>query len=400
MWALVAATYAPAAEDARGRRKQSAAWAASGALFALAALMKPPLGGGALSSLVLIIAARRKDTGGRAPAPPAAAIGAFAGGGFAVAAAAAVYFAFARALPDLYDALAVFAPRYMKFGPAASGFPALLGLTLGRFAVTFSPAILIGFILFFLLPRVHARESEGAAHVLGSLAFSLLGIAWQAKLFHYHFGAALPMGGLIAGWAVWKLALKLRARWVIAAALVLAAAGAWLWKPAGSPHMTFGERSILRIQSLASSAEERRRMTDELASVADVDAAANRAAAEWISANTTADSRLFIWGFEPVIYLMADRRPASRYIYDVPLRVEGYEDRARAVLLRELEDHPPAAIAVESGDTLSGVTGSARDSRADLERFPELESFLSAGYVRAADLPKFTIWLKAPGDRR
>jgi hypothetical protein len=70
------------------------------------------------------------------------------------------------------------------------------------------------------------------------------------------------------------------------------------------------------------------------------------------------------------------------------------------VLLGELKDHPPAAIAIESGDALSGVTGSARDSRADLERFLEFEAFLRAGYIRAADLPKFTIWLKAPGDRR
>ena len=279
MWALVASTYAPAAEDARGRTKQAAAWAAAGALFALAALMKPPLGGGALSSLVLVLAARRKPGAGRAPVRPLAAVGGFAAGGLFIAAAAAAYFALSGALPDLYDALAVFAPRYMTFGPVASGFFAPLGLTLWRFALAFSPAILIGLVLFLILPRVHVRESEGAAHLLGCLVFQLLGIAWQAKLFHYHFGAALPLGGLIAGWAAWKLALKLRSRWAIAAALILITAGAWVWKPAGSPRLSFGERSWIRLQSLGSTAEERQRTMDGLASVADVDAAANRAAA-------------------------------------------------------------------------------------------------------------------------
>jgi hypothetical protein len=401
IWALVAATYVPAAGEDRGRIRQLAAWVASGALFALAGLMKPPLAGGTLSSLALVAASRRKRGDVRRTAGPLGAVFAFAAGGLAVAGATAAYFLLSGAWPDMVDALAGFAPRYVEIGAAApGGFAALLGLTLWRFAVSFSPAVLIGFVLFFLLPRAHDRESEGAAHVLGCLAFQLLGIAWQGKLFHYHFGAALPLGGLVAGWAAWKLAAKMKTGWATAAALLLVAAGAWVWHPAGSPGLAFGERSWMRVKALGAPAAERNAVMDGLAAVADVDAAANRAAAEWIAERTPPGSSLFVWGFEPVIHILADRPPASRYIYNAPLRVKGYEDKARPILLRELRDRPPAAIAVESGDVLAGITGSERDSRAELERFPELREFLAAGYVRAAELRKFTIWLKAPGDAR
>jgi len=400
IWALAAATYAPAPEDARKRTKQLASWAASGALFALAGLLKPPLAAGALSSLALIAAGRRKRPDVPQTPGPASAVLAFAAGGLAVAAAAFFYFSLAGAWPDLVDALAVFAPTYVRTGQAASSFPALLGLTVWKFAWAFSPAVLIGLFLALLLPRAHARESQGAAHVLGCLAFQLLGIAWQGKLFHYHFGAALPLGGLLAGWAAWKLAAAFKISWATAAALLAVAAAAWMWHPANSPALSFGERSSIRFGTVGAPAAERRKIMDDLATAADVDAAANREAALWIAGHTTVGAPVFVWGSEPVIYILAGRPPASRYIYNVPLRVEGYAEKARTALLAELRARPPAAVAVESGDVLPGVTGNPRDSRAELERFPELEDFLETGYVRSAAFPKFAIWLRAPGGDR
>ena len=36
-----------------------------------------------------------------------------------------------------------------------------------------------------------------------------------------------------------------------------------------------------------------------------------RRAAEWVRTNTPAGSRLYIWGFEPVVYDLAAREPAT-----------------------------------------------------------------------------------------
>ena len=60
---------------------------------------------------------------------------------------------------------------------------------------------------------------------------------------------------------------------------------------------------------------------DRLASVADVNAVANREVAAFLRARVPADRSVFVWGFEPVIYDLADRAPATRYLYDVPQRV-------------------------------------------------------------------------------
>ena len=36
-------------------------------------------------------------------------------------------------------------------------------------------------------------EREGAAHVIGVLAFVLMGVALQGRFFAYHYGAAVPL---------------------------------------------------------------------------------------------------------------------------------------------------------------------------------------------------------------
>ena len=112
-------------------------------------------------------------------------------------------------------------------------------------------------------------------------------------------------------------------------------------------------------------------------------ARANRLAAQWIEANTPPDSTLYIWGFEPVIYDLARRRPASRYIYNAPQRSRWSRDASRRILMEELERTRPAAIAVTSQDPVFPVTGNLADSAEALQGFPELVALLDAEYEPA-----------------
>lgn len=381
-WAWVCAGH-------RGRR-EALAWAGAGVLFGIAALLKPPLGGGAVVSAAVVAWTRR----GRDGLPPWRRFGvpvlAVGGGGLAALAATLLFFAAHGALGDLYDVFFVFAPGYTALGFHAGALPAALWRALSEWIFRFSPVAIIGLLPLALLPAVHEREREGVAHVLGTVLFALAGVAAQAKFFAYHYGAAVPLTGLLVGWGVWKGWLRVRRyflAWPLVAALIVAAVAGWI--PGLPRDEAFRERSRARLDALAAPATERRAILDRAYSKGDVEMAADRAVAGWLRAHTATGEPVFVWGFEPVIYDLSDRPPASRYIYDVPQRAPWYRLEARNRLMADLEASAPAAVIVQHGDALPLVTGNDRDSAAELATFPELQRWLVANYrptARAGDL--------------
>jgi hypothetical protein len=400
-WALVCATYEPrAAGGSGGERRQLAAWACAAALYSIAALLKPPLGGGILVSFAFVIASRRPaaGSGGRGRTIAAATL-AFAIGGALPVLATLAYFASLDALGDLQRALFVFAPGYTAIDLADSSAWQLLGRSLREWLLRTAPFNLVGLALLALLPPLASRERLGIAHVLGVVAFSLLGVALQAKFFLYHYAAALLLTGLLAGWGYWKLWIRARrsALTVAAFAAMLAVIGFDL--APGLPEMrAFWTRSALRFEAHLKP-ELRIPYRDSLHDLGDVDAGSNRRAAEWLVANTPADARLFIWGFEPAIYPLSGRRPASRYIYNVPQRTEWAQAESRRILIQELTAALPAAIIVVHRDSLPWVTGSPLDSAAVLTTFPELQRMLRQDYRQARRIGDLQILLRreSPG---
>jgi hypothetical protein len=133
---------------------------------------------------------------------------------------------------------------------------------------------------------------------------------------------------------------------------------------------------------------------DAMNSLHDVSAAENRLAAEWIREHTSADARLFVWGFQPVLHDMAARRPASRYITNQPQRVAWNREESRRRLMEDLDGHPPGAIVITHGDVFPRVVGNDRDSAAELETFPELRALLARSYAQATAIGRFDLYLR------
>jgi len=395
-WALVCASYEPPpGASRRGERRQRAAWAAAAALYTVAALLKPPLGGGILVSFAIVLMSRRKAAGAsgglRALGAPALA---FAAGGALPLLVALAYFAAAGALADLYDALFVFAPGYTALGLESASPLALLGKALRDWLFRAAPYNAVGLAALLLLPALHRRERLAVAHVLGVIAFSLIGVAFQAKFFLYHYAAVLPLTGLLAGWGYWKVWLRVRHStfWLLVAGTVLAAIA--LEGVPGLPSAKrFWTRTAMRVEAW-SDPDRRTPVRDALYSFGDVDARSNRAVAAWLAENTPPGSRLFIWGFEPVIYTLSGRLPASRYIHDVPQRAAWAQASSRRILMAELTAAPPAAIVVVRGDRLPWVTGNRLDSFESLRDFPELSAILQSRYRLAKRIGDLEIRLR------
>jgi hypothetical protein len=394
-WALVCATWEPGAAPRHASLRLAAAWLATGLLYACAALLKPPLGGGIAVSAAVIATRRRRQAPLARPAAAALRPLLFLAAGALLPVLLVLgWFAACGALGDMYEALLVFTPRYTALGLRGASFGWLLLRTVGEWFAGFSVANGVGLLLLAALPAVGARGREGALHVAGVIAIVLFGVALQAKFFPYHYGVALALTALLAGWGFWKLWMRLRSTPLGQVMVVaIAAVSIALTDRTTSGGEPFWARSNLRLVGWLNP-ELRAASNDHLYSLGEVDAATNRRVAAWLRARTPPEAPVFVWGFEPILYDLAERRPASRYIYNVPQRVGWDRLRARRRLLFDLHAQPPAAIVVEHGDGLQWVTGNTLDSAAALRGFPALRRFLESQYVPAGTVRNFDLYVR------
>ena len=119
----------------------------------------------------------------------------------------------------------------------------------------------------------------------------------------------------------------------------------------------------------------------------------DRIVAAQLAQTTHADDRILIWGFEPILYSLAQRKPASRFLYDYPL-MPSFSQHARysRQLLADLHAHPPALILVLHDDPNDLET---QDSATQLAALPELASYLERGYKQSWRAGKFTCYARS-----
>ncbi len=379
-WALVLATNP--SHEALSR-------AAAGALFGFAAFLKPPLaGGGVLVAGILAWREARGATAGRARAA-LAPVAAMAFGALVAVAAILAWLARGGAFPDFLETFRDFVPRYTALGLSPQALPGLVGHAFFEWFLGYSALIPAG-IALLLFCRAPVEETWGLALVWAVLVPQLAGIALQAKFFAYHYGSALPFGALLAAWGAARAWKRFRGRLARCAGVLVALV---LLRSESTPPSPWLDRAASRVRAAFSPAD-RDRILDRLQSTGDVDAAANRSAAAWLRRVTARDAPVFVWGYEPVIYEDSGRAPASRYVYDAPLRAPWFAKVAQPRLLSDLALRPPAAIVVERGDVIPQVTGDSSDSNQALERFAGLRTLLETGYEEDTGTARFRYFRK------
>jgi hypothetical protein len=377
---------------------------AAGALLGAAGLFKPPLAGaGAVLAAALALRALREHRlahpgashlslvnlrAALRPVAPSVA------GGVAPIALCALWFAAKGALRDLYDVLFVFTPHYTKLSWVGENLPGMTYWGFTEWLCTYSSVATVGVLLALGFPRA-PRERPGFALLAAIIAVHIAGVIMQGKFFPYHYGATWPLTALLAGLGYVRLWSPLARRGLPGALVFLAGFAFVTFFRTATKDVegSFLVRCRQRIAILTSSPRDVAAL-DRLASVADVNAAANRAVAAFLRERVPADRTVFVWGFEPVIYDLADRTPATRYLYDVPQRVAWAKEKERAVLMRDLGASRPAAIVVEHRDVFPMVTGDAIDSADTLKGFWELRELIGTRYWLASTIEDFDIYLE------
>ena len=392
---------ASAARDDLQRRRRIGVWIASGALFGVAGLLKPPLVGGAGVVGLALAWAEWKDAPKRdgraalrAAAIPIAAVG---GGVLLPIAVCAAWFAARGAIADLYDVLVLFTPHYTALSWEGVTVGGMLYEGFTEWLTNYNSLVTAGLLLLLAL-RPSPRERAGVAVLLGVIVIHIVGVAMQGKFFPYHYGATWPLTAMLSAlgiWKIWELAAR---RGTVGLALF---AGLMIALATGRSatkdvRHSFLERCRQRVQLLARGGHDVAEL-DRLASVADVNAAANRGVAELLRARTPPDRPVFVWGFEPVIYDLAERAPASRFLYDVPQRVSWAKEGMRTLLMRDLAARSPSAIVVEHRDVFPMVTGDFLDSADTLVDFTELSALLESRFELVATIEDFDVYLTKGG---
>ena len=388
----------PAAEVRAESRSMTRRLVIAGALFGFAGLLKPPLaGGGAVVAAALglrILGERGLSRPGlRAALRPA---GLVLLGGAAPFVACLLWFGARGALSNLRDVLFVFTPHYTKLSWVGETVPGMVYWGFTEWLCNYTSVATVGVLLCLAYPRA-PRERFGVGVVGAVIAVHVAGVIMQGKFFPYHYGATWPLTALLAALGFHRLWERLAPRGPLGVvaffvAIVFVALGRTATKDLDR---SFLQRCGERVAVFTRSPRDQGAV-DRLASVADVNAAANREVAAFLRDRVPASRRVFVWGFEPVIYDLADRSPATRYLYDVPQRVAWARDRERQILMDDLVVGHPAAIVVERHDVFPMVTGDAIDSADTLRSFPALSELIATRYSLSVTIEDFDVYLERP----
>jgi 4-amino-4-deoxy-L-arabinose transferase-like glycosyltransferase len=227
----------------------------------------------------------------------------------------------------------------------------------------------------------------------------------QDKFFSYHaaplFGPLAALAGIGAAWVPGRLLGRWRrGKW--AAVLVgpaLAMALLWVIQP---PYNIAGFRTYV-FESMA--------VNDYLARFdrRGFSLPVYSAVADYMRETTSPDEPVLVWGFEPMIAYLADRRPVSRFGFHYPLtsclwpwldvsaELKDLCQMYRAEMIAEFQENPPVLVAVAFDDVNNLML---RSSRVELKQFPELHELILKDYVKDITIGNFELWRRTDAERR
>ena len=231
------------------------------------------------------------------------------------------------------------------------------------------------------------RRYTAAMLLVGGTALALL--IYQNKYFIYHRAPVYPALASLTGLGVGRLAAHLRRaagpqthRWTGCAMLAIVAL---LLIPNMSGLNVTGWRALV-LRTVPVEAYYRKYEGGALSLVA------NTHAAQYMNERTQPADYVLVWGAEPMIYTLADRRSPSRFGFISPL-VTGeetpYYRDYRAEFMSAIQQHPPRYVAVVDNDA---TVVKPETSKQSLFKFPELIEYVTAHYTFETSIERIDLW--------
>ncbi len=376
-----------------GAERRRSWWLAAGcgALVGAAIIIKFTLAVFLALPLIAVLVAREE----RWPARLLRAAG-YAFGCLVVIALVAASFWKAGALKDMVEILFMWNARYATIrSPYPVAYVIIRQTLRFLFGGQYLVLKLIGLLGVIGLADLVVRRRAAPYWWLAPAWFgAMLVQVWaQGKYYEYHWLPVLPPLGLLAGQgmaAAWRLLRAraptptlARAAAGIGLALLLVCCGFGYWAQF-APEIRYAT-GALPAADFAGLFYDR----------TDFSLSADLQVASFLKSHTSPHTPIFIWGFEPVIYFLADRPPASRFISQHPLVTPWSPPAWRQELIRDLTARPPAYVLVVHDDVMPWMTMRPYDSATELAYYPELAGLLNSSYRPVGRIEDFDIWGRA-----
>lgn len=108
----------------------------------------------------------------------------------------------------------------------------------------------------------------------------------------------------------------------------------------------------------------------------------SEALAQYVSAHTTSEDTIFVFGFQPYVYWKTGRKPSTRFINTIHFKPSYVAPEERQELVNTLTQHPPALFLVETQDHYTSQGDNRDDSRTVIAKsYPEIEQLLQTRYM-------------------
>ncbi len=393
VWGLVCASWGHASESQRTRL---VAWILCGVSFGVSGLLKPPPAviGPVLAAGSAWTMWRR--TRSKAAVVPMAAV---LVGLFIPVGVTAAWFAYHGGLASLIDALFVFTPPFTRIywsqhHPLSDWL--LIIDRVDQWVFLRSTLAALGVALLAIY-RPSTAERPLVIALLLSGAILVLGVVAQAKFYASHWNSFFPILALLGALGLAhgaRVAVEAGPRGV-AAAVALVLLVVTLHPDASTANWDFA--LIRKVGVLFDIARGKTKPQDGLSVLASIDndfPTRSRLAAEYLANRLPPGAPIFVWGFEPNLYEESHASLASRYIYNLPLRAEWYEARARETLMADLKVRPASAIIVSHADPVPYLVGNDDDSAQALEQFPQLKALIASEYDLDAHIGPLDVYVK------
>ena len=245
------------------------------------------------------------------------------------------------------------------------------------------------------------RHRAACALLIGEMFIGVLLVPLQNKYYYYHWIPFLALECLAVGWGVSR-ALSLARR----AAdrpddAPLASALTWLTRFAIIPALllAFLNPALQAVRLAAYEAglidrDQYLKVYGEYGK-GDFSYRADLTAAQYLAAHSGPDDTVLVWGFEPIINYLADRRSPTRFGFHYPLTrgaQNPFEAAYRREFMAKLSQEPPLYVLVADFDQSNLQPQSSKEL---LRLFVELNDFVEKNYRLETVIEHFELWRRS-----
>jgi hypothetical protein len=116
----------------------------------------------------------------------------------------------------------------------------------------------------------------------------------------------------------------------------------------------------------------------------------------YVRSHTRDGDTVFVWGYDPNLYLASGRDSASRFLSLLPLMPTFTPDSWKREFVADLERGRPACIVIQRGENARWITGRPDDSAEWVRQFTAFDALLNRDYVFDQRIEDYYIYFRKP----